>query len=374
VGPVLLVLTVLASALGVSVLRDAGGGLSAAPDSVGFESEQSGVDPAPSGTPTAPSSPPEGLGAQGTRLPDGFGAIAVDDSRRQVFVSSPTANAVSVLDFGGRLVHTIEGIAGPGALLVDGNRLYVASTTGGRIDVLDAATFEPLARFGEGTLVKPGPLAKAGGRLWTSTGSCGSFQTMVVSIDPATGTTVVHPPLESLRYCMDLTSSPTDPNLLLGFEPGLSPATVVRVDVSGSTPAVITSRRQEELGNLKQLAVLPRGDRFVAASGSPYTFLEFRTDDLTKSGIEYPADAYPTAAATTSGGGGMIAAGISTFDDPDIWVYRAGDPAQMLTTVGLGGSEELMDRGLAWAADGSALFAVSGDVGGTKIGFHVFAV
>ncbi len=240
--------------------------------------------------------------------------------------------------------------------------------------MLDAATFEPLARYAEGTLVSPGPLAKAGGRLWTSTGSCGNFQTTLVSIDPATGATVVHSPLGSLRYCMELTSSPTDPNMLLGFEPGLSPATVTRLDVSGAVPTLVTSRREEELGNLKQLAVLPGGDRFVAASGSPYTFLEFRTDDLAKSGVVYPADAYPVAAATSAAGGGMIAGGISTFDDPDIWVFRAGDPAQRLATLSIGGSGELMDRGLAWAADGSALFAVSGDVDGTKIGFHVFAV
>jgi hypothetical protein len=375
VGPVLLVVTVLAGALGLSALRDSVDGRGG---NAGFELVQPQVEPSQSfpdmSAPTTPPPPqPQGLAGQ-TQLPDGFGAIAVDDARRQVFVSSPTANVVSVLDFDGRLVRTIEGIAGPGALLVDGDRLLVASTTGGRIHVLDAATFEPRTRYGEGTLVKPGPIVKAGGRLWTSTGRCGDFETLLVSIDPASGATVVHPALEELAYCMELATSPADPNLLLGFDSGLSPATVVRVDVSGAVPTVVASRRQEQLGNLRQLAVLPRGDRFVAASGSPYTFLEFKTEDLAESGIEYPADAYPTAAATTAAKGGLVAAGISTFDDPDIFVYRAGDPGEQLSTLAIPGSESqwLLDRGLAWTADGSTLFAVSGDPSGTNVRFNVF--
>lgn len=376
VGPVLLLVTVLALALGLSAVRDATGGPSGVRNraelgSTGREPQPGDESPDPGGAPPQTSSPEDPGGVQ---LPDGFNAIAVDDARRQVFVSSASANVVSVLDFGGRLVHTIGGIAGPGALLVDGDRLFVASTTGGRIDVLDAARFAPLARYGEGTVVKPGPLVKAGGRLWTSTGSCGNFETTLVSIDPASGATVVHPPIESLRYCIELASSPTDPNVLLGFNPGLSPATVVRLDVSGATPRLVSDRRQEELGNLRQLAVLPRGDRFVAASGSPYTFLEFKTEDLVESGIEYPAEAYPTAAATTPARGGLLAAGISTSDDPDIYVYRAGDPAQRLSTLDVKGSSELLSRGLAWAPDGSALFAVSGTTGGDQTRFHVFAM
>ncbi len=137
---------------------------------------------------------------QAVPLPDGFAAIEVDDVGRHVFVSSPTENVVSVLDLDGRLVHTIEGIAGPGALLADGDRLFMASTTGGRIDVVDAATFQPVTRYGEGLLIRPQTLVKAGGRLWTTTDGCGeSDDGRLVSIDPGTGATAVNPAIEELE-------------------------------------------------------------------------------------------------------------------------------------------------------------------------------
>jgi hypothetical protein len=370
-APTLLLLTLLAGALGLAGLQNHLSGQSDELDTVGFGASRREAQPRGARSDPAPTAPPSAReDPGGQQLPDGYNAIAVDEVRRQVFVSSAQANVVSVLDFDGRLVHTIKGIAGPGALLVDGDRLFVVSTTAGRIDVLNASTFKPLARYGEGTLVKPGPLVKAGGRLWTSTGSCGAFKTMLVSINPVSGATVVHPLIDGLSYCIELTASTSDPNLLLAFQPGLSPPTIVRLDVSGS-PTVATSRREEELSNLKQLAFLPRGDRFVAASGAPFRFLEFRTADLAESGIEYPAEPYPNAVATTGARDGLIAAGISSIDGPDVYMYPAGEPGRRLSTFTLKASQELMDRGLAWTADGKSLFAVSGSFDGTNIRLHV---
>jgi len=109
----------------------------------------------------------------------------------------------------------------------------------------------------------------------------------------------------------------------------------------------------------------------VAASGAPYTFLEFRAADLAQSGIEYPAGPYPTAVVTTGAQEGLIAGGISSLDGPDVYVYPAGEPGRRSSTFDLKASQQLMDRGLVWAADGTSLFAVSGSINGTDIRLHV---
>src|SRR3954463_3480105 len=60
-----------------------------------------------------------------TALPNGFGAIAVDAAHGHAFVSSPTANAITVLNYSGAVVNTISNEAGADGLVVDGGKLYV---------------------------------------------------------------------------------------------------------------------------------------------------------------------------------------------------------------------------------------------------------
>src|SRR5262245_6118225 len=61
----------------------------------------------------------------GTSLPRGFGAIAVDELHHHVFVSSPVAGTVTVLDYGGKVVATIRDVPGAGSILIDTATLYV---------------------------------------------------------------------------------------------------------------------------------------------------------------------------------------------------------------------------------------------------------
>lgn len=363
IGTVLLAVPLLAGALTVRAVRD---------PKARFGPVDSGQQAYPRARPgDSPAERAKGATPPGLQLPDGFGSITVDTERGRVLVSSPKADVVSVLDLEGRTIRRVEIPGGPGSLLVDGDRLYVVATTAARIAVLDASTFEALGHYGNGILVKPGPLVRAGGRLWTSTGECGRFGTALVSIDPGSGVAVVHPPIDNLRYCIDLAASPADPNLLLGYEPGLSPATLVRLDVSGSAPMVATSRRSSSLGNLRELAFLSSGDRFVAASGSPYEILEFRTADLAESGLSYPAEAYPASVATTPARGGMVAAGIDGAEGPDIFVSRVGDPSKRISTLELGPARTLIERSLAWSPDGSSLYALSSAADGQDVRFHL---
>lgn len=151
-------------------------------------------------------------------LPDGFAAIEIHPASQRVFVSSPSASVVTATGFGGEILGTIS-VPGAGALLVDGDRRYVASTTGGRVDVFDATTLAPSGTYGGGSLVKSNTLAMAGDRLWTTTGSCGST-VRLVSIATATGAMTTHGTLSGLTYCPFLHHSPTDPTMLIGCSRG----------------------------------------------------------------------------------------------------------------------------------------------------------
>jgi hypothetical protein len=75
----------------------------------------------------------------------------------------------------------------------------------------------------------------------------------------------------------------------------------------------------------------------------------------------YPSHNYPNAVATSTALGGLVAAGAAYTGEDDVWIYRAGSLVGSLDL----GPDGLLDDGLAWAPDGSRLYAVSGD------GLHV---
>jgi hypothetical protein len=320
------------------------------------------------GAPAASATPFVPIAA--TPLPSGFKAIEVDAATQRVFVSSPTSSVVTVLTIDGQVIGTLN-VPGAGALLLDGRTLYVAATTVGRIDAFDTATLAPVGTFGGGTLIRPGNLVKAGGRLWTTTGNCGS-DVRLASVNVATGVTTVHPSITSLSYCPFLFTSPVDPNLILGFDVGLSPTTVVRLDVSTGAPMVTATLRTDN-SNSRDGKVLPDGKTFALASGAPYEIRTFGVDPLQPNGVIYPTSNYPNAVEATAAAGGLLAAGRDSAYDVDIDVFRLGDPSVSLLRYDFGSTANtLKDAGLAFSPDGARLFAVSGNWSGDTATLNVF--
>lgn len=303
-------------------------------------------------------------------LPRTFGAIEADPATGRVFVSSPGSGVVTVLNETGTVLGSVP-VPGAGALLVDGPTLYVVSTTGGRIDAFNTTTLAPAGSYGGGALLlQPSTLVKAGGQLWTAAGSCGD-EVRLVSINPATGQVTAHDPIFWLDYCPLLFTSPTDPNLVLGFDKGLSPTTVVRIDVASGSPVVETTLRTEN-ANGKDGEVLPDGQTFALATGSPYEIRTFLVDPLQQFGVVYPTGHYPNAVEVTGAGGGLLAAGRDSSSDVDIDVFRIGDPSAPLFRHDFGSSNEtIVDRGLAFGSEGRTLFAVSGSWSDTTVRLHV---
>ena len=299
-----------------------------------------------------------------------FGRILVDAATSHVFVSSPGSSSIIVLDYSGTIVKTITGEAGAYGMALSGSTLYVALSTAGAIEKIDTGTLLDSGQLVSG-IVHPTDLVLAGGKLWTTTGNCTQWITQLVSVDPAavTPTVVTYPSAfdstNGLSYCAAFASNPTaNPNLLLAWDLGLSPANITSFDVTSGSPVQVTTAREGALGNLQDVAVNPDGTHFITASGAPYEFDEWTVAGLGQDGVIYPANTYPTSVATVGANGNVMAGGLNGLYDFDFYAYKIGAPATTLAKVDFGGSSNTVPgRGVAFEPDGLNAFVVSGGTG-----------
>lgn len=290
----------------------------------------------------------------------GFGAMAIDDSAEHVFVSQPPGNDVEEYDFQGNLIATISNLYGAYGMAINAGELYIAeSTTGSIVEVPLGNPSSNPATVATG-LIDPTWLVYTGGKLWTAEQNTGSGVGWgnVASADPITGTVA---PLTGSFYDPDLAVSPADPNTLFVAEDGLSPGSIYRYDVSGSTPTQVAVNPFTSQSNIEGLAVSPDGTRVIPASGAPYEFEELDASTLKPDGLIYPGAAYPSAVTVSASG--MLATGLFGYDSTDINVYPLGKPAASFTAavgVASNGWADILKHGLVLNADGTRLFAVSG--------------
>jgi alpha-tubulin suppressor-like RCC1 family protein len=297
------------------------------------------------------------LAVSGTALPDGFEDIVVDPEREQVYVSSPESNTVTVLGFGGNIIRILDDEPGASGMALVDDTLYVALSTGGSIDAINTVSLTRTRRIAPESLFKPRPLVFARGKLWTSVGD---YQDKTLaSVDPLTGEVKQYG--SPISYQTYIVGNPADPNMLIGWNIGISSATLVKWDVSTDPPTVVLSRGTSDLANLRDVTVSPDGVKLFPASGSPYEIDEYRVSDLRPSGNVYVTGPYPIASAVTAARGGLMAAGVNASYDPDVYVFQMGNPAKKFLVHDFGeGNGTLFDRSLAFSPDGASLFAVSG--------------
>lgn len=292
----------------------------------------------------------------------GFGRIVGDPDHCQVFVSSPASNTVIALDFSGNILSTFPAEYGADAMAINGSTLYVALTTTGSIDEIDTVTLTRVKTLATG-LVKPRDLAFAGRRLWTTTGECAEWSLQLASIDPVTGKVT---PFDAdrgtnLSYCAGFATSSPSGNVLVAWDSGLEPGSLTVFNVSGANPTVEISKREEILGNLIDAAITPGGDKLITASGSPYEFDQWTLATASADGVIYPGSPYPNSVAVSAARGGLVVTGLSQHDGDSVAEYELGKPAPVATMLNVGSDHDLLyPRGLAFSADGSLVFAVTG--------------
>ncbi len=332
----------------------------------------------PAGAQTVtPLAPAVSLGSDVT-----YSSMAVDPVDQEVFVSLPSAGVVDVLDFSGHLVTTISGLAAMGtngqttssspadSILYNNGEVYVTDTGAGTVDEIDPdpSSLGIVKTVATG-LLAPDDLVESGGTLWTASDDT------LVNINPTTG---VVTPYVGLLEGPGIVASDAIPDTIFSYDESNSPLNVNRIDVS-STPTVVTTGRDNAIDNVNDISITPDGQSLIPAGGAPYEFDELNSTTLTPDGTVYPAQPYPAAVATTSASGGLFAGGLDGFYGPDLYVYRLGDPADLLLEDAFpppSGNVNLTvpDRGLAFSPDGSELFVMEDQPIGGTISFGVFSI
>ncbi|MEV6834585.1 Ig-like domain repeat protein [Streptomyces sp. NPDC051133] len=295
------------------------------------------------------------------------GHIVVDGVHRQVFISDPSNGKIVVTDYAGDVVKqlstNLSGVDGL-ELSADSGTLYAAVRDLDAIAVIDTATDAETARYAVGD--KPGSVALAGGRLWFGYGGDTGGNIGSVDLTSDQHEVTLGQVDGGTWYSAPLLDAAPGSNTLVAGAAGQSPAEIASYDVSSGTPAKLASTR-EAGDNLGDLQVTPDGKDVVVASGAPYYHQVFKTADLDEDG-KYVSDAYPNAVAIAPDG--TVAGGTFAWYDPDVFVFRPGSSEAVRTydfpnTGHSSGADTLATAGLAWAPDGSRLFAVThndGDV------------
>ncbi|WP_405583658.1 Ig-like domain repeat protein [Streptomyces sp. NBC_01190] len=318
-----------------------------------------------------------GTASAGTPAPlglPGYSHMVVDGPHRHVFISGgPGSTGLAVTDFDGGRVGTVTGEPGATsmALSPDGGTLYVALPGSDAVSAVDTATLTETARYSTGT----GPqeaaryLAFAGGRLWFGYGEGGRGG--IGSIDVGAARPTVSPADGGFWYAAPvLASSPAAPGVLVAGDNTSEPSQVKVYDVSAGS-AVTTAYRSDGGAFVQDLAITPDGKDVLVATGYPYYQQVFKLGDLSDDG-RYTTSNYPDSVAVAPDG--TVAAGVHS-GRPDIYVFPAGTDTALHSydVSSENNNVDLASAGLAWAPDGSRLFAITEQLGGGPPILHVLA-
>ncbi|MET7441456.1 Ig-like domain repeat protein [Streptomyces sp. NPDC005496] len=292
--------------------------------------------------------------------------IVVDGVHQRVFVSDPSNGKIVVTDYTGNVVRQLTDLPGVVGLELsaDSGTLYAAVRDADVIAAFDTAAVVETARYPVGD--NPLSVALAGGRLWFGYGGPGEGN--IGSVDLSGQQPVVTLAQEGrVWYLAPMLDAAPGSSTVVAAAIGGSPVSLASYDVSSGTPTrtVFTNGTG---GNLGDLQVTPDGRHVVVASGAPYHHQVLRTSDLTEDG-SYTSDSSPNAIAIAPDG--AVAAGVSGPYEPDVYIYEPGATKSIReydfpdTDPTVTGKDELAAAGLAWAPDGSRLFAITSNFSGT---------
>ncbi|WP_338699971.1 Ig-like domain repeat protein [Streptomyces sp. Q6] len=320
-----------------------------------------------------------------------FSALAVDSAHQRVFVSEgnaeyPTTPAVHVYDFDGKKVATVAvpTFASGLGLSADGNTLYVSQKNA--ILSYDTSTLEQSARANAEYDTCGRSLAVAGGRVWHTTkyeyqsGYCATGYTFLDRISgpsPRTG-------WGDYGRIQLFGGGPAAPDRLYAAQELSSAApnpflTAFKADADD--PVRGPERRFADADgkgalDFKDLAPSADGTKVAVADAARGTLL-LNADDLSTASGQYQAlpDGAKASAVAFSGDGKYVARGAAAYGStPDLLIQPA-DPADTTAPLefafeGSLDGDAVVPRGLAFAGDGSRLFAVTNH-GGYEYWLHI---
>jgi hypothetical protein len=298
-----------------------------------------------------------------------FYMIVADSAHGHLFLSQGnTGGPIVVTDLTGKNVGTIAtetGAVGM-ALSPDGSTLYAAVPPQDAVDAISTTTLKQTASYSLGAGNVPFSVAFESGKVWvgyqttTPSGAIGDVDLTMTT--PA----FVPQSVMSTTWTSapQLAADPADGGVLVAAQGG-TPDTLASYNVSAATPTVIAGPTAQsgsgptDCDNQADVAVAPGGTEFVLACGFPYSHYRYSTANLGVVG-SYPSDTYPNAVAIATNG--TVAAGVSGWYNPDVYVYHADKTAPLNEYEFGGPTWNLVPRGLAWSVSGNVLYAVIQDM------------
>jgi YVTN family beta-propeller protein len=337
-------------------------------------------------TATARTAPAGVVGAKPGTLPiTNFHQFVVDAVHGHLFFTEGYGgidhftqhNAISVTNLSGQLVATIGGqdnVQGI-ALSPDGSTLYAADEADDAVSAISTTTLLETARYPLGTGNAPYGVAVQSGKVWVGyQGAAGSF---IGEINPTAPPASAFTPQAMSSFFSagpDLKGDPSDGGTLLASDSydTIDWATFGSYNVAAAPPTVYQPPSTPgSCSGMVSYAVLPGGADFIAACQGtavasqppPTAALVYNSQTYAQVG-SYRTGAVPVAVAVAPGGplAGTVAAGAG--QGPGIAVYPPGAQTPVNEYTVPGSQIWLVNDGLAFSADGSALYAVYEDGGG----------
>ncbi|MGW5735388.1 MULTISPECIES: YncE family protein [Streptomyces] len=290
------------------------------------------------------------------------GDVLVDGEHQRVYVSDPRGGKIVVTDYTGVVKATLDGLPDVEGLALspDSGQVYAAVAGLNKIVSVETSSYTQSASYALDGAEKPRTLALASGKLWFGYGPSAAGGIGSLDLSGAEPVVTLGQDGDASFYSAPELGSDPDSGVLVAGEKDTSSDALTVYDVSGPKAELKVSKPVEG-GFFDDIAVSPDGTQVVTASGSPYYHPVYSTTDLAPLG-RYDSGDYGTAVDIAPDG--TVAAGTSSWYGPDVHIYRQGKWSKVReydfpNTGNSSGSDTLVDGGLAWAPDGSRLFAVS---------------
>jgi hypothetical protein len=296
--------------------------------------------------------------AGGTPLPIAhFARMVVDAPHGHLFISGGAGtDGILVTDLDGGNPTMIDGEPGATGLALsdDGSVLYAALPDQDAIAAISTQNLSESARYGTGAGTHPDSLAVAGGSLWFGYGTAGAGG--IGSVDGA-GTVTLRQDPDSWAGPPVLTTTPTPSGVLAAAVQQGDTTALATYQAEGGTLAREAAKTLP-VPDLSDIAVTADGQHLAVSARSMPWNNRYRISDLAADG-QFAMPVGPGAVAVAPDGNLAQALSGNAFEAfpetgegyyHDYWLDDS--------------SQRVAEHGVAWAPDGSRVYAVAVDGSG----------